>query len=88
MIQFGVMSHTYVLTSEHGIPVFIYWSTGKQLIEFVLPLESNNKSQDDEEHCWLEKLSCINKLNVLFKIKDLSKKELQHNEQISRLIIF
>merc|ERR1711876_47357 len=27
-IEFGVMSHTYVLTSEHGIPVFIYWSTG------------------------------------------------------------
>ena len=30
----------------------------------------------DEEHYQLEKLSCINKLNILFKIKDLSKKEL------------
>ena len=26
--QFGVMSHTYVLTAENGVPVFIYWSTG------------------------------------------------------------
>jgi len=27
-IEFGVMSHTYVLTAEEGVPLFIYWSTG------------------------------------------------------------
>ena len=36
--------------------------------------------QADEEHCCLERLSYINKLDVLFKIKYLSKKELQHND--------
>ena len=28
MIQFGVMSHTFVLTAEQGVPIFIYWSSG------------------------------------------------------------
>jgi len=29
-IQVGVIAHTFILTSEDGIPVFIYWSPGAE----------------------------------------------------------
>ena len=33
MIQFGVMSHTFVLTADQGVPMFIYWSSGTILCD-------------------------------------------------------
>ena len=34
-IEFGVMSHTYVLTSMEGVPVIIYWQGDNAVTNFI-----------------------------------------------------